>query len=293
MNNSNNSNKNIIISILLIAVICLAGFIFYEQMNKPEEKKESNVVEKDDKPIKKEETIELSVNDAIVKELYGYVGKDYIFTSSNKNNAQDFNDMEKEILALQLLTSNDFINTNTKKTYYDNGYSEEGNLYTLPKSKMDNAMKKIFGDSVTYTPTTVEDCEFGTIIKFGTSTSSLAFNSATNNFEVILNVGGCGGTSNELSVKKLMTAKQTGDEIVLEEKFVFASNITENGKNYIQIFSDLNKSNLIGSVEFDFTNGNINNMSFDQYLTKGLTVTYSFKKNNNNGNYNFDNSKIN
>lgn len=275
-----NSNKHLIIILLVVCLLAVSGYFIYDKffVKKEEETNKINTIEN------------LAIDDSLVLKLYGYVKNEpncifynSYFWQQKSLSATLFDDKEKYYLAFRLIDINDIKITPT---------TEESNpKFEIPFNIYDKAMKKIFGDNVVYS-TTGEYSFLSDKSIDNNSFINFKYNAQTNSY--VGEASGAGGTCSIVLpfYNKLVSATKVENKIIIKEKFIFTSDDAESlteselsalyaeGKSpkiSYKIYADYNKSILIYQSELlDRETIDSNPITIDNYLDKVNTITYTF-----------------
>lgn len=279
------NSKTIIMISLMIAVIGISIFIVYDKVSN----KKSN------QKTLENETIELSLDDELVRKLYKIVTFSdslchslvyndtnmYFYKQSIKFDA--IPDMAKYIMAGHLLTSEDVKLVEPFQT------SSEKKEYSLEikREKMDKIMQKIFGNSIEYSE------EVSAEINFDDTLVIISYDQETDSFKSINTIIDTCENIEDVPTginKKMMSAKRVKDFIVITENVLFDDyKIIDEDKINYSIYTDYYKNNKI--VSKSGTNKEEFDKDINNNLKKGLAITYRFKLSND-GNYYFYDSTV-
>ncbi|HOP65864.1 MAG TPA: hypothetical protein PLX66_02465 [Bacilli bacterium] len=273
MENKNNWVKTTLL-ILIVILIGLLSYIAYNSFLKEDEEINQNQ--------------QLSLLDPTVELLYSYVKgsdvecllyNDYLLKNKDLT-VNTFDNEEKYFFSWGLLDTNDFEIETINDTF-----SEKVLNFTISYDDYDKAIKKLFGDDVTYSTIGKHsfDLDFytGNYIEFSYDESSN---------EYVGSVYGMGGTCDPINevYRELTEAIKTQDGIILTEKFIYTdaeydccSDGASSTVKY-KIYADYNKSILIyesawidqDTLEYEDW---ANLISIDDYLDEANTITYTFK----------------
>ena len=281
-----NTGLIVLVVVLVITVLGTSGFIVYDKVLNNKNNETNNNQENNKDKIKEE----LWINSDLVQNLYSYVNvtheengellKDYFFKNEKVTLDNISNDTKLWMAYTQL---------------NDIRYKQEGYLPAIKSfdiDKFDIAMKKVFGNDITYEkddfmPETC-DCEY-------------SYNKITKQY--VCEELGCGDFYNNIK-SKLYKAVKRNDKIILYEKFAYI-NISE----YINSeFSDGDTPNYVGpkagiykdvksehpikiwANEQEYEDS-LPNHNFDDYLDEMSMVKYTFKKGDDES-YHFYSSEI-
>ena len=106
----------------------------------------------------------------------------------------------------------------------------------------------------------------------------------------------CGGTIGPhptIEVRKIVSAQEKDDEIVVKEKAIYYDSAYNDSAKvtYYHVYNDKNKLNIIES-NIEFREGDEKTITVDSYIDKASTITHTFKLNKDTGKYYFAGSKI-
>lgn len=297
------SGNKIIIIILSLIIVGLGCFIVYDKFIKESDEK---VEQKPTKPEEKEEVVDIS--NSQVQQLYNSVSyrinhlfiEDY-FLRTNEVTVSSMPDDKKFHFALQFINMDDFSPTGTKN---ENGYE----IYTLSKSKLDEVMKKMFGDRVTYNADTKIDYVFSFSMSSG-SGATMKYDSSTDSYKTTF--AGVGGITTYFPYEaKLVSATKKGNQLKLTQKVIYVNqeelndagepNCTKlpNGGTSCNgiasslrytIYQDYEHTKLIDTKTIPATE--TYRAKIEDYLDQANEVVYTFEQGNN-GTYHFVSSKI-
>lgn len=238
---------------------------------------------KEERP-KEETRVTLSVDNEDVLAIYEKIT--YGRTSSHLN----------KYLESTSLTPEDF--TNTEKFYYALSALEEEDLidkgngtYSISDEKMDELMKSYFGTEVTYNKGGTIPVVLQKTVKNG-NTLSLTYDETNEEYLTTIT------ETKEDALKEvpifmasLDSAEQKGDVITLTEKVIYIDSTIENNQITYHVYKDFTKQEELDSAEnVDLNIYNQDSITVKDYLRDARTITYRFKKENDN--YVFVRSKI-
>ena len=277
------TNKTIAIVIVVVVSLLIGVLVFVG----------SNAIFN---PSKKKETptsIQLDLKNENVDILYHYV----TYGTRNKRNdkfiknksvtLKDFTNEEKLYYALQFAQPEDFV--------FSKKYNEkEQKIYNFSKIKLDDYIKRFFGDGVVYATDDItypfsfriNDQNVG-IMKY--STSKRAYETVFDGLQEDIK----STEKIEPYYAKLVSAEQNLDNsITLKEKIIFTE-LEQVGETYmLTVYKDYDKTNIISRKQ-DITLEQLekNPIKVDDYINICATIEYTFPVGLSN-NYYFASSKI-
>lgn len=302
-----NTGLIVLVVVLVIALLGTSAFIVYDKVlsnntkvenENTEENKNTNKVENQEK------TENFDLNNSLVQNLYSMINlpvlKDmngyYYFYKNVKITIDNIDNDVKLYMAYSQLSDSDIIETKTP---------ESGGGYFMSASfdidKFDSAMKKTFGNNVTYIKDDFmpEGCDS---YNFHYDDNSKQYKSDP--------LGGCGGgPSLRYLFSEPYKAIKQNDNIILYEKFAFINIGDFNDEGDIDlditIYKDVEFKNIIKKLtkNVDYSEdaqiiSNLelseefkNEISLDSYFDQMSMVKYTFKKGDNNS-YHFYSSEI-
>ena len=271
----------VIISLLIgIGVFVGSNAIFNPKGKKKEEPKTS---------------IPLDLKNENVDILYHYVTygtrnqRNDKFIKSQSVTAADFTNEEKFYYALQFAQVEDFVYT---KKLNDKNQK----IYNISKIKIDDYMKRFFGDNIVYS--TKEEIKYPFSFRInGQNIGIMKYSNTKKGYETVFD----GFQDDIKSVNtvepyytKLVSAEQSliDNSITIKEKIIYTE-LEETGDSYsLGIFKDYNKTSIIEKKQnVTLEQLKQNPVQIESYINQAATIEYTFKVGLSN-NYYFAGSKI-
>ena len=290
MNNKeeNNNKKSVGFIVLIIVLILIIigmgvyiaydkGFIFSDQkvVEKGENSEGKDIEEKD-----------IPLDDSRFLGVYEKLSS-YTYIQNKENGYNSFKDTELGHIAAKDLQETDF----TKIGEVD----QWGTFcYTLKGDILVKYLQKYFENSVTLNKaafvnlTTITDVNFN-----GNVMMVESYDSNSDEFKV--RFGGMGGTTGpvpNIIKRKIVSAKEKGDIITIQEKAIYYDSTISDDKFYYSVYADPSMSELLDSKTYDGSTISNETISVDNYMDKASTITQTYKLNEKTGNYYFVSSVI-
>ena len=276
-------DKKISLAIILIVSLVSGLTVFFVSnalFGKKEPKKEEPVTE------------EVSITDENVEILYEYVTygvkdtRNDKFLVNKKVTQDDFTEEEKYYYALQFAEKGDFV---------DSGKRDNNNqpIYELKASKIDNFMKRFFGEDISYEKEITIEYPF-TFAFDHNNVGTISYDSNNDVYQVVFANQDVSVESHIISpyLTELDKAINSSDgTLVLEEKVLYTEVEEENDTYTISIYSDFDKTKII-EKKSNVSKEEIESedVLMKKYKDMAATVRYTFKTNG--STYYFDNSEI-
>ena len=279
----NSKTVALVVVIILSLLIGIGVFLGSNALFNPNGKK------KDNTPT----SIQLDLNNENVDILYHYVtygtrNKRYEkFIKNSSVTLKDFTNEEKLYYALQFAQVEDFVFT--KK--FD---AEENKIYSISKLKIDEYMKRFFGDNVVYATNDEIVYPFSFRIN-GKNVGEMTYSQTRKGYETVFKEFQDDYKSTDIVepyYAKLVSAEQNVDNsITLKEKIVYTSLEEENGVYTLSIYKDYNKTSIL-EKKSNLTLEQLkqNPIKVEDYPS-AATIEYNFGLSLSN-NYYFTSSKI-
>lgn len=302
---SKNNVLVIVISLLLIVIVGLVGYICYDKeiifsKGKNEEVKETNV----EKENVKGDWKDISLNDSRFYSLYENL-KGFTYDRSRGAGYEDFNRIELASLAYGTAQVNkdDFTVISTDE-------KTGGIKATFNPDIVKDQIKEIFNKDVTIDYDRIKEINFYSIsTNYGLKVSdnyvkgcgfTIDSYDKTSNKLTVDFIDGCGGTSGPSAVitpRKIISAKEKDDTIVVKEKAIYYDVNYYDDANHVSmvtynIYGDSTKNNYLADV--NSTTDDIGNVtiSVDSYLDQASIITHVYKLNPKTNKYYFVQSTI-
>ena len=278
------NNKTIALTLVIILSLLIGIGVFIGS---------NAIFNKDKKKEKTPTTIQLDLKNENVDILYQYVTygtrnqRNDKFIKNKEVTLKDFTNEEKLYYALQFAQVEDFVFT---KKYNDKNQK----IYSISKLKIDDYMKRFFGNQVTYTTDTEITYPFSFRIN-GQNVGTLKYSKTIKGYETVFD-----GFQDDITTKdivepyyaKLYQAEQKLDNtILLTEKIIYTTLEEENGLYNLTIYKDYEKTNVIEQLTgLTLEQLKNNPVKIENYLTNAGTIQYKFDINI--STYYFASSKI-
>lgn len=223
----------------------------------------------------------------LLDKLYGYVtyGREFqemrYFYVNNILTSDIFDDSEKVKYAFQ------FVDESNISDLTNNSFTIDGKTY-------ESFIETIFGKNTTYYNLT--EFEIVSTKVLANSVVRVKYDPESNKYLVTkirdLNVNSDNAIKSFYSKIIDSNVNKTNNTISITEKIFFTrvGFDDNNNVNSIKIYKDCLDQNLITEINNN-TGNQIEEFNMENYLDKGMTITYTFKLSDD-GNYYFDNSKI-
>ncbi|MBO5414438.1 MAG: hypothetical protein J6A17_02295 [Bacilli bacterium] len=289
-----------VVILLTILVLGLVGYICYDKgliLSKTEQK-ESKVEE-----VKKTETWkDIELDDSRFYSLYTTL-KGFTYDRSRGAGYKDFNSMELAYLAFGTaevskddftIISVDNYNGVTKASFDANIVMKEiKEIFNEDSIEIDyNSIKELYflGISRDY------GLKFSDNYVSGCGFAVDSYDKSSNKLVVNFNTSGCGGTSGpsaKINERKIISAKEKDDTIIVKEKAIYYQMNGYDNNIVYNIYGDNTKDDYLGDVKT--TEEEVSNViiSVDSYIDKASTITHTYKLNPKTNKYYFVSSTIN
>ena len=279
----NNKTIAIVVVVILSLVIGLCVFLGSNAIFNPNGKEKETPT-----------SIQLDLKNENVDILYHYV----TYGTRNKRNdkfiknssvtIKDFTNEEKLYYALQFAQPEDFV---FSKKYND----KEQKIYNFSKIKLDDYIKRFFGDGVVYSTEGTLTYPFSFRIN-GQNVGIMTYSQTKRAYETVFD-----GLQEDIKstdpiepyYTKLVSAEQNLDNsITIKEKIIYTE-LEQNGDSYmLSVYKDYNKASIIERKQnVTLEDLKKNPIKVDNYINNCATIEYTFKVGLSN-NYYFASSKI-
>ncbi len=241
---------------------------------------------------------QVKLTDENVQILYKYVayknnGYDNdLFVRENSVTSSTFTDQDKLYYALQFVEPEELLYSGEKN-------DKKQKIYIISVSRIRDHLQRFFGEDISFSPVDEITYKFSfTINDLGVAT--LTYSEEEQAYKVVFN------KEKELTeeeqekalVKKVYTelssaTKKPDGTLILNEKVIYTDLGKENNTFRIDIYKDYKHSTKIETKQ-NITKEDLtaNPFSITDYLDKAATISYTFKVNQLNNSYYFDNSTI-
>ncbi|MBQ8902245.1 MAG: hypothetical protein IJY87_04165 [Bacilli bacterium] len=256
-------NKLLMILVCAISFLCITGCSLN---GVSDSKKETNI----------------DLNDARFYQIY----KDllpYTYDEIRENGHASFSDTELFEIAVKNLEESDI------SFDHITGFI---NYYTVSKQTILNYLEKYFGTNINFNPNRVTNKSY--VANFnprgdGNGMEVILYDESTDLLTV--QFGGIGSEDSfkpEIKERKIISAVQKGDEIVVKEKAIYIEldYDFENSNVSIYVYDNPEKSKMLTSNNFSFDIANNYGYSVEEYLNDAYVITHTFRKGKN-GSYYF------
>lgn len=217
----------------------------------------------------KEEKEELIVNEDQSIDI----DTDFIKTLYNKVNPSNDANVVKEMFrdtkkfSNKYLIATGLLNVIKEKEYLNEEY--------ISDTDVENSIKKIFGDNITFTH---EDAYILGQDIYQEGVCGYWYRSESKNYQLM---HGCGGNQTESFRRKLISARKDREYIYLKEKSIYIYHEWDIGiPSEAHIYNNVNQEKLIYSMKIEANEPCVVNI--EDYIDEASTYVYVFKKVNDN-----------
>jgi hypothetical protein len=249
----------------------------------------------DDKPAVDTQVKLTNENVQILYKYVAYKNNGYdndLFVRENSVTSSTFTDQDKLYYALQFVEPEELLYSGEKN-------DKKQKIYIISVSRIRDHLQRFFGEDISFSPVDEITYKFSfTINDLGVAT--LTYSEEEQAYKVVFN------KEKELTeeeqekalVKKVYTelssaTKKPDGTLILNEKVIYTDLGKENNTFRIDIYKDYKHSTKIETKQ-NITKEDLtaNPFSITDYLDKAATISYTFKVNQLNNSYYFDNSTI-
>ena len=294
-------NKVLLVFVILLSILVLGliGYICYDKglILSKSEKKEENKIEE----VKEtDDWKDISLDDSRFYSIYTTL-KGFTYDRSRGAGYKDFNSIELASLAFGTADVNEddftIISTNEQTGVIKASFDA---------SIVMKEINEIFNKNIMINYNSIKDLNFYVIRSdYGLIPSenfvtgcggAIDSYDETSNKLTIDFIEGCGGTSGpsaKITERKIVSAKEKKDTIIVEEKAIYYDVYTSNANEIgYTIYSDNTKNDYLDSITS--TEEEVSNItiSVDSYMDKASTITHVYKLNPKNNKYYFVQSTI-
>lgn len=218
-------------------------------------KKKNIEEEKEELIVKEDGTID--IESEFIKKLYSQV-----------NPSEDANIIKEMLIDTEKFSNKYIIATGLMDVIKEKEYLNEE---YIDEKEVENAIKKIFGNDMTFTH---EDAYILGKDRYDEGVCGYTYEKGTKNYQLM---HGCGGNWFESFRRKLISAKQEGDFIYLKEKSIYKYHEWDIGiPSEAYIYNNINKEKLI--YTFHLKANEPCNINIEDYINEASTYVYVFKK---------------
>ena len=259
--------------IIVIAVAFICGLTVFLIMSAI-----FNSSDSQEEPTEPQTEETLSLDETNVKVLYNYVSygtrgkRNDKFFKESVVTLNSFNNQERFYYALQFVKKSDLTSTGQKN-------SKGEIIYNLSGKKMDDYMKRFFGEKVEYS----RDISYTYPFSFAMNGKNVGIisSSASDGYDIVFSKveGNLPKDLVEPFYAKLVGAYREPDGTYrLEEKVIFTQlTMNQNGTYTVAIYKDYNHTQLIDTLTNESeTSLKQDPITVDSYLERALTIQYHF-----------------
>ena len=299
--NNNKKGKGSVVTIILLILIILGlvAYIAYDKgliLKDKTETKENNAINEDNTNTRA--TKDIALDDSKFIDIYNKLSK-YTYKMNRENGYDSFLDKELATIGLKQFKESDFTETEEK----DQG---QQSYYTFNSSTLIKYLKDYFGSEVKVNNEKLVGHYVATNVNFNGSGMRIISYDGKDTFKVSFSgIGGTSGPQPRINERKLISAKEIGDKIVVEEKAIYIDTNYDYSNNKINYTIYGEPESTIGiryddhyriSIDYKTFNNDegLNNQSIniDNYLDKASTITHIYKLNKETNKYYFVSSSI-
>ena len=261
--NKNKNNSNILMIIVIVGAIFI-GIIVFSISNLFVSKPNRS----DDNDEQVETKTDLELDSKKVTSLYNYVtyGDNDIYLKNPNVKLDNFNNYDKFYYMSSLIKKKDIEEIDEK---------ESGNkLNTIKYSKIKEYMEKYFGPDVEFE----KNSNVTVILPFDLNDKNIC--NLTYNENLTAYTVGCSEKKEIKSdaYRELVSAKESGDNIIIKERVLFIDTKEENGRVSFDVYKDYNHTILITSGDIEKNDFSLDNI-MKENRKKSITIKYTYKKN--------------
>lgn len=283
----------VVIVLLVLALLGAVGYIAYDKgwilSDKKETKERNETTTNNNSTNKNEKSKDIALDDSRFMTIYEKL-RGYTYSMNRENGYKSFQDKELATIALSESEKEDYTKLDEKNIEYGSNY------YTFAGTVLDKYLTKYFGQSVTIDKNRIKLLRVSTHINFDMQGSAIIidnYDEKTDTIRVtIAPDGGTSGPMPKIIARKIVSAKQKDNDIIIEEKAIYYTERGDSNKEWFNIYEDPFHSQYIGSKEFEINNIENGEINVDEYIDRASTITHTFRLDKDTNKYYFVSSSI-